>query len=720
MVQPEIIKIMSKTDIKTSIESKKTYNIWLSRLGLLAIISFAIFLRYEDFSVWKKNKAAFQFQGEYQMGNYDSYYYLEIAKEIQQGTYDDIQERSRVPDGKKVPKIAPLLSFLAASISSVFNVPLATVAIFLPILLASLLAPLVFFFCRRLNFNRISALTAALFSIISLTYVIRTRIGVFDTDCMNVIFVLLNSYLFYQFAVIETKKRYTYLTLGVLCSFLFYIWWNTATSVVVLSALVPLTVSLIFFYKTGKKLVKYVILMFVIAAGIYFTGDQIQSYFDLLSGTTTTLFPNNMSVSELNATTLTYFIEQTSNNTFLCITMLIGILALCLKLKVKALFLSIPILLAIAPLFAGNRFMLFSAPVLAIGMGYAIQILYDLHKTIPTKLTHAVAILFIIIGIASTYKKITHNFAKPAAADNVHLLSALGKFTPKDAKIWAEWDLGYQIHYYLERGTYADGEFSDGEIYFYNAFPFAVDNLAVSANFIRFYTKHGIDGMKSLYTTFSGIENTFKVLQDIWSLTPNEAEKWLSEHQQNYPLFTSDHSKTIKQWISFLFPKDVEEVYLFIHYKMTQTAAWFKQGNSDLKTGKTKGLPLFLTFSGLKEQGNFIKNHQSSLDRTTGVMNYFNQKRYFRSLATFTGDTVQRSSFRMPRQLANGGKDPRFTFQWDKRVGFGAAMSKEMANTALAKLYLLQEKSPHFQPVIMNTPQYQIWKVTQNAYDTDH
>lgn len=713
---------MAKNDKDTSTENaflakEPNYTLWLSRLGLGIIILFAIFLRYEDFSVWKKNKAAFQYQGEYQMGNFDSYYYLQIAKEVKNGNYDNLQEKRRVPNGMEVPTIPPLLSVLGVSVSSITNIPLATVAIFLPVFLASLLAPLVFFFCRRLNFNKIAALSAALFSIISLTYVIRTRIGVFDTDCMNVVFVLLNSYLFFSFAMVETKKRYTYLALGILSSFLFYTWWNTATSVVVVSAIVPLAVALAFYYKTKKVFVKYGILALIVFIGIYATGDQIASYFNLLSGTTTTIFPNNMSVAELNATSFKYFIEQTSNNTFLFVLMLVGIVALCWKLRLKALFLSIPILLAMAPLLAGNRFMLFSAPILAIGIGYCVQILYNLHKRVPIKITHGIALLLVIIGITSTYKKITHNFVKPTAVDNIHLLNALDNFTPKDANIWTEWDLGYQIQYYLNRGTYADGEFSDGEIYFYNAFPFASNNLTVSANFIRFYTKHGIEGMNTLYSTFSGVENTFKVINSLFALHPNDAEKWLTAKQQQGTSLVSDQLKTPQQWVSFLFPRDSKDVYLLIHYKMTQTAAWFKQGNSDLKTGKTKGLPLFLTMNALKEQGNLIKNHQVSLDQTTGIMNYFNQKRYFQSLATFTGDTIKKRSFRRPRELNNGGKDTRFVFQWDKRVGFGAAMSKEMSNTTLVKLYLLQEESPHFKPVMTNTPQYQIWKVTGNAYD---
>jgi hypothetical protein len=46
-------------------------------------------------------------------------------------------------------------------------------------------------------------------------------------------------------------------------------------------------------------------------------------------------------------------------------------------------------------------------------------------------------------------------------------------------------------------------------------------------------------------------------------------------------------------------------------------------------------------------------------------------------------------------------------------------MSKEMANTTLVKLYLMQEESKHFEPVSINTPQYRVWKITGNACEIE-
>ncbi len=157
---------------KLTLNNQK-YKIWISRIILLLIVLFAVFLRYEDFPVWQKNKAHFQYHGEYQMANFDSYYYLQIAKEIQNGNYDRLQEYRRVPNGMKTPHIPPLISVLAASISSLTKVPLSTIAIFLPIFLASLLAPLVFMLSLKLSFNSLSAPTAARVAETPFSYITR-------------------------------------------------------------------------------------------------------------------------------------------------------------------------------------------------------------------------------------------------------------------------------------------------------------------------------------------------------------------------------------------------------------------------------------------------------------------------------------------------------------------------------------------------------------------
>ncbi len=690
----------------SSISAKKNKrNLWATRFILLLIIAFGFFLRYEDFSTWNKHKASFQFMNEYQMANYDSYYYLKAAKDLTQGQYGHQSELRRVPNGVTNPVLPPLSSLLVSTLHKLTGIPIATLAIFMPVVFASLLAFLIFVLARQFEYNRITALVAALFSILSISYIVRTRVGVFDTDSLNVIFPLLIAYLFFMFAIVQGKSRFKYLAYGLLNALLFYMWWHTAGSIVVVAGLFPFLVAFIFFFKTDNTLLKYAVLGLVSVLSLYLVGDQLLSYFNLLVHKTQSGFPNNMSVSELNTVNLNYFIKNTAGNMLLFTLMMLGLLALGWKLKLKALFFAVPVALSFLAFIMGNRFMIFAAPVLALGLGYILQLLHErkLHPII----SYVVTGFIVIIGLTSNYNTITKGYKKTAALDNVQLLTILDKNTPKQANIWTDWDLGYQIQYYLDRGTYADGEYSDGEFYYYVAFPMAVDDPMISANFIRFYNKHGKSGMDKLYKIYSDIPTTFAFLKKIFSVSPSSAEKIL-EMDANTAKFGST-----KEFVSFLFPKESEDVYFFIYYKMTQTAAWFKQGNANLVTGKTEGLPLFLALNNLKRQGKMIKSNEFLLNTENGVGNYMGKsKQAFQSILTYDGTQSTEKKYGLSH-----ASDTRFVFQWNEKTGFGAAMSKEMANTTFVKLFMQEIDTKDFEAVVLNNPHYQLWKITGNAYD---
>ena len=694
---------------------RKKCQLLLVVLGVFAIMMFAFFLRYEDFSTWQQEKAFFQYKGEYQMANFDSYYSLQVAKDLQNGDYDGVDEKRRVPDGMARPALPPMLPLLTVGVHKLTGIQVPSIAIFMPVCLSLLLVPLVFMVARGLHLNNVTALTASLFSVVSLTYVIRTRIGVFDTDSLNVFFPLLNSYLFFRFAEIETSKRYTYLALGGVNTFLYFLWWQTAGGVVILSAVVPLSVALVFFYKIEKVVLKYGALSALILVSLYFFSDEMLSSFKLLFNQTNDAYfpPENMSVTELDPVSLKKFIKGTVGNKFLFGISLFGLGLLVWKHTLKALFFTIPVLIAILPFFAGNRFMIFSAPVLALGAGCSAQLLFDLKTKIKPSIAYVATAFLVALGIGSNYRAITDKVTEPAPSRNIPLLNALQKNTTEKSSIWTNWELGYQVHYYLDRGTFADGEFSDGELYFYLSYPLATAKLSVAANFIRFYHEHGIEGMQTLYELFPSEAYTFSFLEKVLSLTPMQAAQWLTKKRSLLP--KTEKFATPKQWILFLFPKQAKDIYLLLHYRMSQTAFWFKQGNSDLKTGKTKGLPLFLAFRNLKEQNGIIQNNEIAISLQNGIGKHTTGAKHFQHILTYDG--VQPETKTYPRQaIDNGKRDERFVFQWNKQVGFGAAMSQEMANTTFVKLYLQQQNSPYFEPVSLNTPHYQLWKVKGNVY----
>ncbi len=438
-------------------------NACLSGFLLLIIFLFAIFLRLEDFSDWSKSKVMFSYQNEYQMANFDSYYYLQFSKDIKRGIYDEIDEKRRYPNGASQPFIPPLLSTLAIYISQAIALPLATVAIFIPTILSSLLAFVVFFLSRRFNLNRAASLTASLFSIISIQYIVRTRVGVFDTDSLNVVFILLNSYLFLRFAL-DKHRQYLFLTLGFINTFLYFIWWDNAISVTLLSAFVPLSIAILFFDKVKNTTTKYLILGLLSLFVLYFLSEQIFSYIQLLSGQRNDIFSLKSDVQELEVVGMADFIKRTTNNVFIFLLMITGLIYFIWQQRIKSLLIIMPIFLGFIPFVAGNRFIIFAAPVLAIGIGYFVQLLFNGYNT-KYKIAHIATIGIVALGIYSSYPAITYKLAKPAVWENRQLLDQLKKHTPADANIWTNWDLGHQIHYYLDRSTFADGQFSDGEMF---------------------------------------------------------------------------------------------------------------------------------------------------------------------------------------------------------------------------------------------------------------
>lgn len=676
---------------------------------LLIICLFAIFLRLEDFSAWQQNKIVFSYQNEYQMANFDSYYYLQFAKDIKRGSYDEIDEKRLYPNGSTRPFVPPLLSVLAVYINQIIDLPLATVAIFLPTVLASLLTLVVFFLSRKLNLNRIASLTASLFSIISITYVVRTRVGVFDTDSLNVIFPLLNSYLFLRFAL-EENKEYLFLIAGFLTTFLYFIWWDNAVSVTLLSAFVPLSVAILFFNKIKNTNIKYSTLALIALFILYFLSEQIFSYIQLLSGQSYDIFSLKTNVQELEAVDIEGFITRTTNNTFIFFLAITGLIYFVWQQKIKVLLIIMPIILGLLPFVAGNRFVIFSAPILGLGIGYFVQLLFSYGE--KYKLAMSLATVCIIsLGIYSSYSVITYKLAKPAVWENRQLLDQLKKYTPADAAIWTNWDLGHQIHYYLDRNTFADGQFSDGEIFYYLSFPMAANNLALSANFMRFYSEQGVKGMNTLYQATGSKTETFEFLKKVLSKKPNQTKKIIAAKLKNNSI-KADNLTTVEQWLSFLYPKQTQDIYLFMHQRMLKTVFWFRQGNINLKTGKTVGLPFFLGFKNLHDSFSKITNKEVKINKFEGVINYDRSSHSL--LHIFVYDNGKSKMKKFPN--ANYSNNKKFVFEWNKELDYGAVMSQEISNTTFNKLFMRHKESSYFKSVSPKTSNYQIWQVIGDAH----
>lgn len=678
---------------------------FLTLVFLSGIVLFSIYIRYEDFNSWKKNPALFTFHNEYQMANADCHYYLQHAKDLAQNRYQGIDSLRWVPAGKARPVIAPLLSYVTYWIHVLFSIPLDRIAAFLPIFLSSLLALVVYLYLRFFQVSVWASLTGAYLSIISLTYVYRTRIGVFDTDCLNAVLMLLNSYLFLRWVHSSDSQKKWFLGSIILHFILFLWWWNTAQSVVAISFLYTLFIAVIFYSPSFSPVKKIGILTLVF---IPILGLVHKDFFDLISLVLgfKNQFPIVAEVSELTPVSWKEFVEKTSGHALPIIAMILGLIYMIIQHKKLNLFLLIPFLLAFIPFYSGNRFLLFSATILAIGAGFLLDFIEK--RAQPWKFfSYIFGGLILVITTIKNYPTITHKYTKLAAYDYIPMLQSIEKNTPSEALVLTDWDIGYLIRYYLNRGTFADGEITGkGDILYYTSFPLAQPDLACAAHFIHFYTQNPA-GFHSFVTKSTSRAQAMSFLQELYALPSDKAEEYirgqffkLSDEVQKQ-IAHPDHA------MKYFFPTVKKDVYLLLHQQMLQTVFWFKQGNLDLTNFQTIGLPMYLQVYDLKQEGAFLKSPTMMVNTQDGTCLYMNSmQQAFSQIVTQLPDTQYTMSYpKAPPQS--------FVFHWNASMGFGAALSKEMSRSTFHQLFLLHKKSKYFTPIDLQSPLYQLWKVEQ-------
>jgi dolichyl-diphosphooligosaccharide--protein glycosyltransferase len=711
-------------------------------LLLSTVMLAGFYFRMDNLSSWLNNKDRFFF-AEQQiplMLTVDSYYYLEMARQLQQGSYSSFDKRRHVPIGYKQPATPPLLAVILARISTLSGANLEWVALLLPAFLGILLAIPVYLLTTALTRKargklfvnapchdaaRIAGLVAALAALMSPMFAGRSAVGWCDTDALNVVFPVLLAWLAIRFTDgEELRQRMVSLTGFAVTALLFLWWWDQSHIPVFGFVALPLLMAAVFTgIRSPRRLLPLLglvaVLLFAIGCWKGFSLLNPMSYLDNLQGMTKYISSETgnspfraagEAVSEQARTPLIMLMRQSSGGRLGFWLACTGLAALVWLARGYFLFL-LPLVVVAALSLTGQRFLIFTAPLFGIGIGTLVFLLFCLLKK-PVWRIPAIVLLVIIscwgaVQLEGRYdKRVPRRL--PGLFDAMQIINTT---TDKDAVIWASWGHGHPLLFYGQRSIIGDGIFHNAELQYVLNFPFSVKSFQLAANWISFYVEHGSPGLLKANQLFGNSYAAWPEGMDaLQELLANGIARSRQLLKEKYQL--SDNE--IEKKLHWLFPGNPRPVYLFLDY-LLPNQAWFILGQWNLESRLPPTVNFLLPLQQVAlTQDNTIRGRSRMGSLTINPKN--GQVRFARGATALSVLDIYYKGEKSVLRFANKTSLPLHAQIFLSRQ-VGVLSSQQEADRVLVKLYFQQRADQRFFRLVKDGhPYYVIWQVFGEQY----
>ncbi len=695
--------------------------------ALAAIVILGWYIRLEDYGEWKNRPDIFFNDEQPLLTNADGYFYLRLARDLSTGNYGPVDLLRTWPDHPVKPSPPPLLSVLADLIHRIAPISLAWIGVILPAFLGPLLVIPLFLYVRKALGSVSMGLTAALMAVLSVQYATRTKLGFFDTDCMIVTFTMAAAYFSMRFAFEKSKLRYVWFVVGLAVYGFFLWWWHMAPQVVTLICLLPLGLALVFFYRPPKReallftgCLAALCLVLLAILGLDFPLRFVKGFFALLGFVAREklgAFPNSAGdISELQVPALGDIVRFTTANALVFTLSVAGFAWFVFQKRKESLFMAAPLMLSIFSLFFGNRFLIFFAPITALGLGYLVFRGWQYRRYLGPY-PSAVLLGLVLFCAWPAFRLNTQPLTGPIIVNTVPGINQAARTTPEDALVWTSWNLGYPLMYYGSRKVVADGQSLEGERLVYIYFPLATDNQRLAANFIHFFVKNGMTGMARIYAAAESKAQGFLFLKKVLAAGPENARSLIVSAQDSGELNTMGW-ESLEQLVSYLFPTGNPPIFVLLHKEMTASSRWFWYGLWDPVRREGPHAVYKPFFSLAEKNGRIVDATGFGFERGKG--------------GRFNVDVDGRSAvYRLTHLFEhNGGKvvtldyhvsEGGLRFEWVKTQHYGALLSQDMANSVFNRLFIRHTASPtYFRHHKLSTPSYQLWEVLGDKPKSDY
>lgn len=460
--------------LKTFFSTRQKFLLLL--LCALIVYGISFYLQYSSYRYWMAHSETYVVDDVVAMSGYDSYYWLKVARELDAGTIGKglAEPTKAYPEGSLLAyKDEP--SLLAETICFVRNFTDGNyyrAGLLISPLLAGLFVLPLFFYFQRFGFGE-AAIFAGLFTLFSEAYYDRIKMGRVDTDLLNVFFPLLIS----CFILPLNRDRSWRANLGFAAGAgvmmqLFVRWYQQASFIAIYLCVLLVYILLrrlpwrqafgalaVFLLCSGPKNVLEIIQSLKTFANAYISPPPTGSI----------PWPNVLTV--VNEAKVKGIIETLKMlHPFLPLLAIgfVGLAYLCFRHFRQMVPLAPLLGLGAWSLIGPNRFSMYLAPMVAVGIGVVFQLagqyLWQRFHFKEIRSTLATLVLLCGIVIASTAYSGLPDPPLPAFnAETTRSILDIKELVPQHSAMFTPyWEFGYGLMELGDFATYHDGGLQGG------------------------------------------------------------------------------------------------------------------------------------------------------------------------------------------------------------------------------------------------------------------
>lgn len=556
----------------------------------------------------------------------DAYFFLSEIRDWVRGEYNSAKPLRSVRRGEN----PSLLVKAVGAVSRLTDINLLNLAIWVPAIAAAVGMAFLFTAYGLELDNYFIVFCAGALATLPVDWYLRSGLGYFDTDCLNVPLFYSVVFCLYKSCFFQRRIQGLLFVAGALLSSLLLVyWWKEAGHILVAGLwscwlLVPSNNK---FINIGKVAI---VVSGLITVGAYFTGyvelvpDIVSHVFDFSSNYLRAAALNNNiffdpfeTVGELSTFGALDTFSRFCGHWLVFVPCLVGSVLFIRRYRLSGAVLVVPgMLFFILSFFMGVRFLIFATPMFGFGIAYLSFALCSKMTAPGWGIKISSIVLCAVLAIPVFSKANSYGYSSMLSKYGANLATIVDRFTGKNARVWCWWSEGYFVQYFSRRWTIIDGGLQTPLRSFITSLPLATTNYKFAARWIKLFAARS-DAIETIsrYTqdTEKSVQFLIKALSGDYLLKSLCAEYGL-------PLG--------RNWKKWLFPEI--EVYLYLTPDLLLRNSWLTSGMmikssedripiyafplKDLVINKKKGIAYFKNIEYRYSKAFFVTNKSLSHD----------------------------------------------------------------------------------------------------------